>query len=338
MKNRIIFINLLLLVKFGILSFIVSAQTVNFSQNGQIKPVVSETETENPSWKNTIHDKDFVFQGIAKSKVKYYFAYPATSEGKITENWVALPDDQTLSRFSNRNVRLTGKLSNNNLTDFSITPQTFSDEKVFINPPPTAGLHKIVAVPLTIQPISGKGNLEKISKSLTITPEDIRQTFFNAPNSVNNFYVEASYGKLSFAGIHHPQIDVVPVTIQSTISSDCQNQIVSEFTPIVRQRLFEQNIDTTNGSVDLGIIIFNDIAGCPNYPFATRGALGQRGAPLWVWMPESWFITGPAIMAHEMGHALGGNHPVFLRCTNFDDSQTCVAVEADDRSLMTDAG
>lgn len=86
------------------------------------------------------------------------------------------------------------------------------------------------------------------------------------------------------------------------------------------------------------MIIYNDVAGCPPYPFATRGALGQRGAPLWVWMPESWFVTGASIVAHEMGHALGGNHPNFLRCTNFNDLQTCVSGEASDRNMMTAAG
>ena len=208
-------------------------------------------------------------------------------------------------------------------------------EEYLTNPPPTAGLYKVVAVPLTIQPQSPQGNYGKEAARLGVTPEQIRNVLFNAPDATNKFLLEASYGTLQFTGVHHPQVDVVPVTIQAPIASNCQDQIINQFTPIVRQRLREQNIDTTNGTVDIGIIIFNDTMGCPPYPFATRGALGQRGAPLWLWMPESWFVTGPMIMTHELGHVFGGNHPFFMRCTDFNNSQTCVVAEAPDRDFMT---
>ena len=84
----------------------------------------------------------------------------------------------------------------------------------------------------------------------------------------------------------------------------------------------EQDLDTTNGSVDIGIMIYNNLPACPPYPFTTRGALGERGTTYWLWMPEGWFVTGPAIMAHELGHVLGGNHPAALRCTDFDNTDT----------------
>jgi hypothetical protein len=318
-----------------------SAQTSNFHQTGQIRPIVSETETKIPSWKDTVNDAEFKFPGSAKSKVEFYFTYPVFEDGALTEKWVALSNDRAWSQFSNQSVRVSGNLKNNKLLNAAVSPLTRLSKDYLTNPPPTVGLYKVVAVPLTIQPQSVQGKPGKDAAILTVTPEAIRDTLFNAPNSVNKFYLEASYGMFSFTGVHHPQVDVVPVTIGATIAADCQDQIITQFTPVVRQRLRDQNIDTTNGSVDLGIIIFNDTPGCPPYPFTTRGALGQRGAPLWVWMPESWFVTGPAIMAHEIGHTLGANHPAALRCADFDNPQTCVVTanaDVDDRDMMTYGG
>lgn len=317
----------------------VKAQISDFRQTGVIRPIVSETETQTPSWKHLINASGIGFVGTAKSKTEYYFVYKANENGVVNEKWIALSDKQDFSKFSNQTVRIEAESDGKTLSNASIKSLTQVAENEFLAaPPPTVGVYKITSVPLTIQPQNANGKPIENQSNLAVTPEQIRNTLFNAPNSVNNFYKEASYGKLEFAGVNHPQIDVVPVTIQATISGNCQDQIVTQFTPIVRQRLLEQNIDTNNGSVDLGLIIYNDVQGCPPYPFATRGALGQRGAPLWVWMPESWFVTGPSIIAHEMGHALGGNHPNFLRCTNFNDPQTCVSGEASDRNLMTAAG
>jgi hypothetical protein len=299
---------------------------------------LSEAETKIPSWKDTVHDAGFKFPSGAKSKVEFYLTYSAFEDGILTEKWVALPDDRAWSQLSNQSVRVSGSLKNNKLLNAKMSPPTALSETYLTNPPPTTGLYKVVAVPLTIQPLSAAGKPDKDAAALNVTPEAIRNILFNAPDSVNKFYLEASYGKFGFTGVHHPQADVVPVTIQATISANFQEQIITQFTPIVRQRLREQNIDTTNGSVDLGIIIFNDTPGCPPYPFATRGALGQRGAPLWLWMPESWFVTGPVIIAHEIGHALGGNHTTALRCADFDKPQTCVAAESADRDFMASGG
>lgn len=284
------------------------AQTSSFSRTGQIRVIVSET----------------------KAEAEFYFAY---STAENTEKWLALPRDKNLSPLSNRTVRVRADLKAGKLSNVSVEPLGASAREYLTEPPPTIGTYRTVAVPLTIQPPSAGKNFV-----LGVTPEAIRHSFFNAPNSVNNFYRQASYEMFGFTGVHHPLADVVPVTIQAAISNDCQDQIVNEFTPFVRQRLLEQNIDTTNGSVDLGIIIFNDTPGCPNYPFATRGALGQRGVPQWVWMPESWFVTGPVILTHEIGHALGGNHPVTMRCADFDDPQTCTYVDSADRDIMTSGG
>lgn len=334
LTGRMIVIAVFCTVLLGFNAEFALSQNSNFNQIGQIRPIVSETETKTPSWKNTVHDTGLKFLGVAKSKVEFYFTYSTAENGMPAEKWVALPDSKAWSQFSNRTVRLSGSLKNNKLSSVAASPLAQLPETYLTAPPPTVGLYKVVAVPLTIQPLP----LQGAPAALNAAPEAIRYNLFDAPNSVNKFYLEASYGKFGFTGVHQSQTEVVPVTIQANIAGNCQEQIISEFTPIVRQRLREQNIDTTNGDVDLGIIIFNDTPGCPPYPFATRGALGLRGAPLWVWMPESWFVTGPLILTHEIGHALGGNHTTALRCADFDNPQTCVAVEADDRDFMTYGG
>ena len=290
----------------GFSAALVSAQT--FSETGQIRAVVSENEPE----------------------ARFYFAYPT---GGKTEKWLALPRDRNWSALSNQPVRASGSLAGDKLSSVAVAPLVALTAEYLTDPPPTVGIYKTVAVPLTVQTPSADKNL-----ALGVTPEAIRDRLFNAPNSVNNFYRAASSEKFGLTGVHHPQADVVPVTIQATIASDCQDQIVNQFTASVRQRLLEQNIDTTNGSVDLGIIIFNDLPNCPNYPFATRGALGARGVPQWVWMPESWFVTGAVILTHEIGHALGGNHPFTMRCADFDAPQTCTYTDAADRTIMTSGG
>lgn len=297
-----------------------------FTNVGTIRAIVSETKADWPG--GGIFDSA-QFVGQARSRVEYYFVYNTSVDGEKSEKWLKLPNDRDWSHLSNHRVRLDGVRENGVLSSVGTVDKV---ERQTIVWQPTTGLYKVVAVPLRIQPTGGS------QTTLNVTPEAIRDTFFNTAKSVNNFYREASYEMMSFRGVIHPQIDVVSATVTATIASDCQTQIINEFTPVARQRLLEQGIDTTNGSVDLGLIIFNDLVGCPNYPFATRGALGVRGAPLWVWMPESWFVTGPAIVAHEMGHAFGGNHPVSVRCTNLDDLQTCVYSESRDRNMMTAAG
>jgi len=337
MSNRIIEIAVCCAILLSFSTEAAVAQTNNFYQTGQIRVIVSEVETKISSLTNSVQIAGYKIPLAADSNVGFFFTYSTFENGEQTEKWLQLPNDRTWSSFSNQSVRISGSLRNNKLSNIAVSPLTALSESYLTNPPATVGRYKIVAVPLTIQPISAQGKADN-NASITVTPEAIRNTLFNSPISVNEFYREASYGMLEFTGVHHPQGDVVPVTIQAAISNDCQNQITNQFTPIVRQRLLEQNIDTTNGSVDLGIIIFNDTPGCPSYPFATRGALGQRGLPQWVWMPESWFVTGPSIVAHEMGHAFGGNHPLTMRCVDFDNPQTCVAEDAADRDLMTSAG
>jgi hypothetical protein len=338
LTGRIIVIAALCAILSGFTAGFVSAQTSSFQQTGQIRAVVSETETETPSWKGGALDLGFEFSGVAKSKVDFYFTYTAFENGVNTEKWIALPGDRNWSELSNRQARVSGSLKGNKLLNAVVSPLSRLPEDYLTAPPPTVGLYKVVAVPLTVQPPPVQGKNVQNSAALDVTPEAIRNTLFNAPKAVNKFYQEASYGMFGFTGVNHPQVDVVPVTIQAAISGNCQEQIMNQFTAIVRQRLLEQNIDTTNGTVDLGIIIFNDMPNCPNYPFATRGALGARGVPQWLWMPESWFATGSSIVAHEIGHALGGNHPYVVRCADFDNGQTCVAAEGNDRDLMTYGG
>ena len=319
---------ILLLIAVCCLTTVTKVSAQEFEATGQIRSVVSELRsTSQPKLPLRL-------VGTQTSEVEHFFVYSTPQARGPEERWIPVYGDIELSAFAGETVRLKGKLADRRLLAASVDGLDLSQREA--GPPPTVGIYKTVAVPLTISQTSASRAAERPFGD--VTPAAIRDVLFNAPDAVDRFYREASYGRFGFTGVHHPQVDVVPVAIQATIGSNCQEQIITEFTPIVRQRLLDQGIDTYNGGVDLGIIIFNDIVGCPPYPFATRGPLGVRGIPLWLWMPESWFVTGPRIMAHEIGHALGGNHPFAMSCTNFDDPQTCVVYEAADRDFMAGGG
>jgi hypothetical protein len=300
-----------MLMFVAILSIPLAAQNSYLSQKGQIRAVVSES-------------------GFGSSHMRFYFTYRINEAGTVTEKWLVLPNDRKWSTYSNSVVELTGESTpDGQLTNVEIL------DNVSTAPSVTAGIYKSVAVPLNIQ---STGNNLRRDSVLTITPEQIRDNFSNLPDSLNNFYREASYGMLSFTGVQHPQIDVMPMSISATVTVNCQEQIINEFTPVVRQRLLDNGINTFDGTVDLGVIVFNDTPNCPPYPFSTRGPLGARGVPFWLWIPESWFVTGPRILTHEIGHALGGNHPFVARCPDLEDPQTCTYEDAADRDFMTSGG
>lgn len=324
-------------ILFALNAGFVPAQTGNFYQTGRIRAIVSETKPKLAPMAAPAAES--VAAPAADSRIKFYFTYSHLENGAPAEKWIALPDDRDWRPVANQKALVSGSLMDGKLSNPAVTLLEARAETAATSPPPTVGLYKIVVVLLTIQPPTAGGKPgENAPAALTVTPEQVRAQFFSAPNSVNNFYREASFGRFGFTGVHDPQVDIVPVTIQTAISNDCHAQIMNQFTTTVRQRLLEQNIDTMNGSVDLGIIIFNDVAGCPTYPFATRGVLGRRGTPEWVWSPEVSFATGPLLMAHEIGHALGGNHPLAMRCTNFNDPQSCTYTDAFDRDIMTSNG
>ncbi|MDQ3800247.1 MAG: hypothetical protein M3384_12400, partial [Acidobacteriota bacterium] len=129
-----------------------AAQTSVFSRTGKIRAVVSETESKTPSWRGTALDGGFEFSGVAKSKVDFYFTYSALENGAPTEKWVALPGDRNWSELSNQPVRASGTLKGNKLLNAAVTPLSSQPEDYLTSPPPTVGLYKVVAVPLTIQP------------------------------------------------------------------------------------------------------------------------------------------------------------------------------------------
>lgn len=140
--------------------------------------------------------------------MKFYFTYSASENGAVTEKWVALPDDRPWSHLSNQTIRVSGSLRNNKLLNPTVLALTEMSEEYLTAPPPTEGLYKVVAVPLTVQIQTAQK-----TATLNVSAEAIRNMFFNYPDAVNKFYLEASFGKFGFTGVHHPQIDVAPMTI-----------------------------------------------------------------------------------------------------------------------------
>ena len=295
----------------ALLTAVCNAQSGN-GRTGMVRTIVSETPAI-----GSINLGGLNIEYAGTSRVDHYLDEGANGF------WSKLPPSEKWRKFSGKTVRISERPSKD------VEVEVLSASPLW---QPTTGMYKTVAVLLTIVPTN------TTAAPMNVSPAMVRNSLYDSANSVDRFYREASFGAFGFRGVNSPTSETFSYIIQTAISSECQQQIVSEFTSSVRQSLLGNGINTYDGTVDLGIIIFNDVAGCPPYPFATRGELGARGVPLWMWIPTSWFTTGSQIVTHEIGHALGNNHPASIHCSDWNNTSTCSVVDSSDRDIMASAG
>jgi hypothetical protein len=133
----------------------------------------------------------------------------------------------------------------------------------------------------------------------TVSPSysdtDLQNVMVDNTNSVSNYFLQQSYGAVSFSGIHNVAGDVFHVTLSA--SSGCPWQSWGS------QAAFAA--PAVNG-YDNVIYVFNSQHQC-----------GFAGV---AWLPgREAFIDNAftlPVVAHELGHNLGVHHAASLRCTS----------------------
>jgi len=164
--------------------------------------------------------------------------------------------------------------------------------------------------------------------SQPVTAAEARAAVFDAPDSMNAFYREASFEQVSFTG------DVVGWLRLPSVGKQCNpfqilNDAVEAADPMVDFRQYERLIllPTTPG-----------VTGCGSADLGTLGKAQIQTAEGTLSISVSWDfipISGappldPGVMAHEMGHNLGLLHANGLECPTETIDTTCIDTDYGD--------
>ncbi|WP_438031606.1 hypothetical protein [Sorangium sp. So ce204] len=141
----------------------------------------------------------------------------------------------------------------------------------------------------------------KNSPAPTYTINDVRDRLFNDPDSANNFFIEASYGKMNLTGHINPDGDYYGwYTINAEMPTICDLGLHMALGRQAAANLggyVEANYDNT-------MHFFN------GFPSSCAGAYSS-GSHTWYPSP-----TDAGTYAHELGHSMGLVHANVLNCAD----------------------
>ena len=163
-------------------------------------------------------------------------------------------------------------------------------------------------------------NFENYPTTFNLTPDDARSDVFtrNDPygygqNSVNAYYQEESYGKLSLTGALRPDGDVfgwytIPNSVFSYPSTTCRS-----VAPAAAETMAQADGFVRSNYDDIIYVFPSGSCGGGNAGYASSPGivyinLGLNGA-------NRGFLTA-ALVGHELGHAFSLHHAHAIRCTD----------------------
>lgn len=228
--------------------------------------------------------------------------------------WIPLEDNSQWMKFAQerREVQIAGEVRNGVLTA-STVKYVNPDFVRVATPTRTEGNWMINIVPVTIN--FGTGNSKTSSDFISI--EEAKNPIFFANNSSRAFFLQNSNpsgdpnaSKLWLKGKDTPDGEFTPVTINATVPTDCDWDMLNAWTTAIDAELMllNKHPDSYNSTV----YVFDDMIysqmGC------TLRGLGSVGQPRTltmggrVWVPKSGLLYSPRQITHEIGHNLSLMH------------------------------
>ncbi|WP_437585533.1 hypothetical protein [Sorangium sp. So ce1000] len=141
----------------------------------------------------------------------------------------------------------------------------------------------------------------KNSPAPTYTINDVRDRLFNNPDSANNFFIEASYGKMHLTGHNNTDGDYFGWYTINAEPTDC-NQL-AHYAELGREAAANFG-GYVAANYDNTMHFFN------GFPAGCAGAYSAGSS---TWFPSP---TNSGTYAHELGHSMGLGHANVLNCAD----------------------
>jgi hypothetical protein len=141
----------------------------------------------------------------------------------------------------------------------------------------------------------------KNSPTPTYTADDVKDLLFDNPDSANNYFIEASYGKMNLTGHINADGDYYGWYTINALPTDCDQ--LAAYAALGRAAAAQYG-GYVEANYDNTMHFFNQ------FPAGCAGAYSSGS--------ETWFPgpTNPGTYAHELGHSMGLGHANVLNCAD----------------------
>ena len=209
-----------------------------------------------------------------------------------------------------------GNIVNNQLIVNKILHRQQNDHKLASVLDKTRGNFKINIVPVTVT-ISSSNALKAQRTDIAVIdgPSFISIAAAKDPIFTNNisskkFFEYMSNNDFTLMGRDSINGDFTAANITVAPGGNCNQRMISEFTPMVRQQLI--NVGRNPNSYGATVLIFDDNVyfqlGCPFNAYGTLGIPRDPHPSGMVWILKLGYLGNFTAINHEMGHILGLMH------------------------------